>query len=288
MSRAGVFLATILVWCLLIPAVSQAAPKSELWDYWAAYDPTSTVSVDHSAWNSFLVKHIVPREDGINRAAYGKMLVLDLPVLDKYIASLAAETVTRLNRNEQMAYWFNLYNALTVRVILDAYPVPSINDIDISPGLFSNGPWGKALVEIEGMALSLDDIEHRILRPIWKDPRIHYAVNCAALGCPNIGTFAFTAEKLDEHLDYLARAFINNPRAVRAQSGQLILSSVYEWYVEDFGGSEEGVLRHIAAYADASLEKTLNTTTSIGDYEYDWELNGAAPRITYRSYRRGS
>ena len=96
------------------------------------------------------------------------------------------------SRDEQLAYWINLYNALTVKVILDHYPVKSILDIDISPGWFSIGPWGKKLVAVEGVEISLDDIEHRILRPIWRDPRIHYALNCAAVGCPNLLREAFT------------------------------------------------------------------------------------------------
>jgi hypothetical protein len=193
-----------------------------------------------------------------------------------------------LNRDEQMAYWLNLYNALTVRVILDAYPVSSIRDIDISPGLFSDGPWGKALVEIEGRAISIDDIEHRILRPIWNDPRIHYAVNCAALGCPNLGTGAFSAATLDDDLDYLAWAFINNPRAVREQSGGLILSSLYQWYPDDFGGSDEGVLRHLGEYADDALAATLAATATIGGYQYDWVLNDEMHMVSERSNKRGS
>ena len=274
--------------CLFIPALSQAAPESELWDYWTAHDPASTRSLDHGTWNTFLGKYVYPREDGINRVAYDGVSPSDRRKLDGYIARMATEAVTRLNRDEQQAYWINLYNALTVQLILDAYPVKSIRDIDISPGVFSDGPWGKALVEVEGRPVSLDDIEHRILRPIWNDPRIHYAVNCAALGCPHLGTGAFVADKMDEYLDHSARAFINNPRAVREQSGELILSSLYQWYGADFGGSDEGVLRHLAAFADEPLAKILAATTSIGGYAYDWALNDTSPSQSGSLARRGS
>lgn len=282
---AGVTLALAL---LIMPAPVQAAPDSELWAYWEAHDPASTETVDHSAWEQFLVKHVFPGDDSINRLAYDNVLFYDRSALDKYVDSLAAVAVTKLNRDEQMTYWFNLYNALTVRVVLEAYPVLSIRSIDISPGLFSDGPWGKALVEVEGQALSLDDIEHRILRPIWRDPRIHYAVSCAALGCPNIGTGAFDAGKLEEYLDYSARAYINHPRAVRVKSGALILSSLYEWYAEDFGGSAEALLRHLAAYADPSLAATLSATTTISGYKYDWALYDVSPSISDRLTKRGS
>ena len=136
----------------------------------------------------FLAQHLRTGEDGIARIGYGAVSDEDRKSLDAYIAALAGHPGSRraLNRAEQQAYWINLYNALTVQVILDHYPVESIRDIDISPGLFADGPWGKKLVTIEGEAVSLDDIEHRILRPIWKDPRIHYAVNCASIGCPNL------------------------------------------------------------------------------------------------------
>lgn len=282
---AGALLGFVL---LFMAPPSQAAPDSELWAYWEAYDPASTVTVDHGAWNQFLIKYVFQRDDGINRLAYGNVLFYDRDALDKYVVSLAAVTVTKLSRDEQMAYWFNLYNALTVQVILDAYPVSSIRDIDISPGLFSDGPWGKALVEVEGRALSLDDIEHRILRPIWRDPRIHYAVNCAALGCPNIGTGAFLTEKLEEYLDFSARAYINHRRAVRVESGALILSSLYQWYADDFGGGDAALLRHLTAYAEPSLAAILSATTTIGGYEYDWGLNDVAPSIKDRLTKRGS
>ena len=153
----------------------------------------STVRVDHRRWGRFLAAYVRPGENGLNRVAYGSVTAEGRADLGAYLDSLAAVPVSTLSRPEQMAFWINLYNALTVRVVLDHYPVGSIREIDISPGLFSNGPWRAELTTVEGEPLSLDDIEHRILRPIWRDPRIHYALNCASLGCPNLQPGPFEA-----------------------------------------------------------------------------------------------
>jgi hypothetical protein len=98
---------------------------------------------------------------------------------------LTALEISGYSRPEQFAYWFNLCNALTIQVVLDHYPVESIRDIDVSPGQFADGPWKKESVTVQAEKVSLDDIEHLILRAIWIDQRIHYAVNCASVGCPD-------------------------------------------------------------------------------------------------------
>jgi hypothetical protein len=193
--------------------------------------------------------------------------------LQAYIAELAATPISRFSRDEQLPYWINLYNALTVSVVLDPYPVESIRDIDISPGFFSSGPWDKQLVVVEGGALTLNDIEHRILRPIWRDPRIHYAVNCASIGCPNLERTAFTAENANALLEKGARQYVNHPRGARVTDGELIVSSIYVWYQADFGGSDEGVIRHLQQYGRPKLKTGLATVDEIADDQYDWSLN---------------
>ena len=110
-----------------------------------------------------------------------------------YLKNLQSLPISSYNRVEQKAYWINLYNGLTVDLVLSRLPLESIRDVNISPGLFVRGPWGAKLLTVEEERLSLDDIEHRILRPIWKDNRVHYAVNCASLGCPNLQPDAFTS-----------------------------------------------------------------------------------------------
>ncbi len=254
------------------------APKAELWPRWQAHDPGSGASIDHGAWQRLLESYLAPGTDGVNRFAYGRVSPADREALNAYVARLAATQVSALKRAEQLAYWVNLYNALTVRLVLDHYPVASIRDIAISPGLFAVGPWDKALIEVEGEAVTLNDIEHRILRPIWGDPRIHYGVNCASIGCPDLQARAFTAETAEALLEAAARAYVNHPRGARIEAGRLTVSSIYAWFQEDFGGTEAGVIAHLKRYAGPELAKALEAVTNIEDYEYDWTLNDAAPR----------
>lgn len=258
---------------LAMPAA--AAPKPDLWERWTAHDPASDARVDHSAWDGFLERFRVAGGDGIARLRYGAVDEDAKAALDGYVAMLEAVPVSALDRPEQMAYWFNFYNALTVRVILDHYPVDTIRDIDISPGLFANGPWGAKLVEVEGEALSLDDIEHRVLRPIWADPRIHYGVNCAALGCPNLPPEAFTRDNTERLLQDGAAAFVNHPRGVWFEDGRLHVSSIYAWFDEDFGSSDAGVIAHLSEHAEPALKARLAEATRIAGDAYDWDLNDA-------------
>lgn len=259
----------------LLASPVMAAPKSKLWPRWSAHDPASTAVVDHGEWTRLLQAYTRPSDDGVVRFDYAGLAASDRPALDGYIARLTAVPVSGLNRDEQLAYWINLYNALTVQVVLDNYPVSSILKIGISPGLFSIGPWGKKLVSVEGEEVSLNDIEHRILRPIWRDPRIHYAVNCASIGCPNLIDVAYTSDRVDVLLEANAIAYVNHPRGAALQGGALTISSIYDWFQEDFGGSETGVLAHLRKYARPELLRDLRLVIDIDSYDYDWSLNEA-------------
>lgn len=265
---------------LAAPAPAAAAPRAELWPRWLRHDPAATATVDHGRWAAFLARYLERGADGVNRVAYGAVTPADRRALQDYLAGLAAVRVGELARAEQMAYWINLYNALTVEVVLGRYPVASIRDIAISPGLFSRGPWGRKLATVEGEALSLDDIEHRILRPIWRDPRVHYALSCAAVGCPNLRPEPYAGRGIDQALDQAARAFVNDPRGVRVDAGGLHVSSLYRWYQDDFGGDEAGVIRHLLAYAEPATAMRLQEQTGIADDSYDWSLNDARPTGT--------
>ncbi len=259
----------------LSPALASAAPRAELWPRWQAHNPGSQQRVDHGSWAAFLARYLLRGTDGINRLDYRAAMTARAG-LHGYMQELQAVPVGRLGRAQQFAFWVNLYNALTVATVLDHYPVATIRDIDISSGLFSNGPWGASLVEVERVPLTLDDIEHRILRPIWRDARIHYAVNCAALGCPNLHHEPFDAARLEDQLEAAARAFVNHPRAARIEGGKLYVSSIYDWYRSDFGGSETGVIAHLKRYAAPDLARQLDEIEEIEDSSYDWALNDAA------------
>lgn len=267
---------------LLVFATSalQAAPKADLWPRWQKHDPSSSKTIEHGAWNKFLEKYLVaPHPSGINRLRYSAVTREDREILQAYIKNLEQVPVSTYNRAEQKAYWINLYNALTVEVVLSRYPVASIRDINISPGFFSRGPWGAKLVTVEGEKLSLDDIEHRILRPIWKDNRVHYAVNCASIGCPNLQPMAYTSENMEMLLEKGAREYINHPRGASLYSGSLQVSSIYVWFQEDFGDSTEGVLNHLRKYANPPLAKTLHSYRGRLAHDYDWRLNAPEPEL---------
>ena len=184
---------------------------------------------------------------------------------------LQAVGPSTLNRSEQFAFWINLYNAETVRTVLSGYPVRSM--LLVRPGLFSIGPWRRKTLCVDGVRLSLDDIENRILRPGFADPRVHYALNCASTGCPSLRATAWRALNLDEELDEAARATINHSRAVRTKNGRLVLSRIFKWYRKDFGKTDEAVLAHIAGYANPPLAAALRDGRKIGGYAYDWSLN---------------
>jgi hypothetical protein len=264
---------TLVSVALLLASTCNAAigiPKPNVWTRWQTHAAQPQLTVDQKDFNTFLQKYRVMGADGIARIAYGRVAPADRTAFKNHLRYLQALDVDKLTRPQQFAYWANLYNAVTIDVVLDAYPVASIRKI--RGGLFGTGPWDEKTIRVKGEVLSLNDIEHRILRPIWKDPRVHYSVNCASIGCPNIPAQAFTAEGLSEQLDAAARDYINAPRAFRLKDGKLIASSIFDWYGSDFGGPT-GVIAHAKRYASPEQAKRLSTTGVIAGYDYDWNLN---------------
>jgi hypothetical protein len=264
---------TLLLFLLLLSLGNplHAAPESELWPRWQAHVADNRTRIDHRAWGAILRTYLYSGKDGIYRFNYDKVSEVDRDRLEAYIERMSHIEISYFNRDVQRAYWINLYNALTVREILRFYPVSSIRDI--SSGIFSFGPWNKKLIEIEGEPLTLNDIEHRILRPIWRDARVHYALNCAALGCPNLRIRVYTGGNTDAMLDRAAREFVNHPRAAQEVDGKLRVSSIYIWFIDDFGGDDAGVVRHLQQYAYGSLANALRDISRIDNHDYDWTLN---------------
>lgn len=233
------------------------------------------MKIDHSTWKQILARYVRATPDGVNLFAYREVNAADRKRLEDYLKSLQATEISGFTRDEQMAFWINLYNAQTIDVVLDHFPVKSIKDISLGGGFFSSGPWKKQIMVVEGRKLSLDNVEHDILRKQWHDPRVHYAVNCASFSCPNLATKPFTAKDLDAMLDDGAKSYINHPRGVTISNGRLTLSQIFSWYRSDFGRSDAEVISHIAKYASADLKKKLQATDSIDGYAYDWSLNEA-------------
>ncbi len=250
----------VIIFSILITSFTAfAAPKSELWPYWNASNEQNTSTVSYQDWQTLLDKYLVVKGQN-SLFQYDKVSNDDRDKLKNFLSDMAQINPLDYSKAEQYAYWVNLYNSITVQLILESYPIKSITKLG---GLFSFGPWDEKVVTINGKTLTLNDIEHRILRPIWNDPRTHYAVNCASLGCPNLQSQAFTTQNTDKLLTQAAKTFINSPKGVSEEGNEITLSSIYKWFASDFGGLE-GVKKHLLQYK-AGIEfsgKILNTITT--------------------------
>ncbi len=228
----------------------------------------------HRLWTTALQMYV---KDGV--VDYAALKAGDGPI-QSYLANLReipADKFDALPRADRLAYWINAYNAFTVRLILDHYPVKSIKDIG---GLFRS-PFGKEFIELRNLrpkSLSLDDIEHGVLRPQFADPRVHFAIVCASKGCPPLRSEAFRAEVLEAQLDDQARRFLadRGKNRVDVEAKTLHLSPIFKWFREDFEKSAGSVPKFVARFLE---EKTA---AAIGDgkgweieyTDYDWTLNG--------------
>ncbi len=228
------------------------------------YRPRFMRALRRNTYADLLKSYVVAGASGINLVDYAKWkkTPADLKRLDASLADLQAQKPSAMPRDDAFAYWVNLYNAATLKIVLDNYPVKSIRDIaSTGTELFDfkaySGPWRTKLLNVEGKALSLDDIEHGILRAKFQDRRVHYAVNCASIGCPNLKPTPWTAASLDADLDAAATAYINHPRGVTMNGRGVEVSSIYDWFKDDFGGSDKGVLAHLSKYAKAPLKNKL-------------------------------
>lgn len=264
-SRRDLIVGGLAATVLAGPAVAQGVPGF-------AANRSGSGTANHAALDALLARRARNSRDGVVRVDYAgwKASAADRAALTAYIAALSRLNPLSLTRPEQFAFWANLYNAVTINSVLDNWPVRSIRYIrsGIRPG-----PWRRNLVTISGVELTLDDMEHNILRKGWSDPRVHYAVNCAAISCPNLPLRAFRGATLGPALDAAARAYINTPRAVSFDGEVLFVSSIYKWYAADFGGSDARVIAHLARYADEPLKARLQAATRIGRDAYDWSIN---------------
>lgn len=191
--------------------------------------------------------------------------------LDAYLELLAAVDPERLPRNHRFAFYINAYNAWTIKLILSGYPgVESIKDLG---SLFSS-PWKKKICRINGKVLSLDEIEHGILRPRFKDPRVHFAVNCASKGCPKLISMPYDGDRLESQLNEVARAFVNNRKKNYINGNTLYVSSIFKWFAEDF---DHDIPAFFVKYSDVELKKQLlqkSGNIKVKYLDYDWSLNG--------------
>ena len=269
----------VLVLALLMPGLLDslarlAAPGSELHDtVWTEHAVTSETVPDHARWSDLLKRYLNPAAGGVNRLDYAAVTQADRAALERYIADLEATDPRRLASADALAYWINLYNAATVALVLDHHPVTSIRDI--GAGLLEPGPWDRPVATVLGRSLTLNDIEHGIIRPVWNEPRIHYAVNCAAIGCPDLAAEPYDGARIEAQLAQAERRFVNDPRGVRREGDALVLSSIWLWYRDDFAADEAGLLAYLRGIASGRAAEALAAPTGIVRHAYDWRLNGA-------------
>lgn len=247
-------------------------PSNDPWEHWRPAAQSVSIDLNHSDWAGLLHRYVLDQHpSGINRFDYAAVSEADTDLLQTYIDYLAKQSIPDLTQLQQQALWINLYNALTVQLILENPGVSSIRKI--KDGLFSFGPWDREVVVIDGLAVTLNDIEHRILRPLYGDYRVHFAVNCASLGCPNLAAVPFTASTLDAMLNKGAADYVNHPRGVTINSDKMILSTLFKWYEEDFGEDTHAAVKRLAQHAKPALAQDMTTHNGRIRYEYDWALN---------------
>ncbi|MDP4624601.1 MAG: DUF547 domain-containing protein [Akkermansiaceae bacterium] len=228
---------------------------------------TSLLAFDHSHAKFTEVLKANVKGDNINYAAIHKAP----DKLGSYLVDLAAVGKSEYGKwsdDQKMAYLINLYNAATLKLIIDEYPVKSIRDID--------SPWKQNRVKLFGKYTSLDHIEHEMLRKDFSDPRIHFGVNCASVGCPSLRAEAFQADKLSAQLDEQARNFLSSSSKNRVDSknGILYLSSIFDWFKGDFVKKSGSVEKFIAPYLSGGDRKAVEGGNLKVKYtEYDWSLN---------------
>jgi len=257
--------------CLCTPAA--AGPKSHVGRATTADQRVSMDHIDHADWDRLLHSY-VDQQGNVDYRRW-KTTSTDVTALDQYLDTLsAAEPALRASRQAILAYWINAYNAVTVRGILMQYPTTSIRNH--TARVFGYNIWHDLLLHVGSNTVSLDHIEHAVLRKL-EEPRIHFAIVCASKGCPRLLNEAYSAERLEEQLQSNARVFF----ATRAnfvydvRQGTMQLSAILDWFGEDFGATHEAQLRAIAQLLpdEAAQQAARDGSVRVSYLDYDWTLN---------------
>jgi len=211
------------------------------------------MNIDHAVFHKLLSSNVS------NTGAVNYKSIKGSPALDSYLKMLEAADVSKLSQSEQLAFWINAYNAFTIKKVVSNYPISSIKDLD------GGEPWDKKWINLNGKTLSLNDIENVIIRPQFNEPRIHFAVNCAAKSCPPLLNQAYSAGNLNTHMENLAKQFINSPKYNKIANDKVVISKIFEWYKEDFGN----IISYLNKYSDTKI----NDDATVEYMDYDWSLN---------------
>lgn len=237
----------------------------------------ATSAFDHGAFDALLRAHV--REGAVDYDAFGRA-----PAFADYLRALDRAHPEQLPEAEQLAFWLNAYNAYTIQLIVSHGERESIRNVNKTLGVLAlKGPWKEPLVRAGGRVLTLDDVEHEIVRKRFREPRIHFALVCAAVSCPPLRSEAYVGARLEAQLDDQTRAFVlRSPRsnAVDVAAQRVLLSPIFDWYKQDFGGSDAALGRFLAAYHEPGPARDLlasgRFTVVLSDY--DWSLNSQARR----------
>lgn len=222
-----------------------------------AEEPLGATAFSHDQWNS-LLSRFVTASGKVNYKGFKQ----DQAKLNAYLEDLSANTpASSWSRNEKLAYWINVYNAYTVKLIVDNYPLKSIQDL--------GKPWDKKFIKIGGDIYSLNEVEHEIIRKRFNDARIHFAVNCASFSCPKLLNEAYTGAKLEQQLNTQTRAYINNPVHNEISANKGAISQLFNWYADDFVKSAGSVIAFINKYSTVKLRNEARLEYK----EYGWSLN---------------
>ena len=239
--------------------------------------PFAALGFEHQPWDALLKKHVVPLDGGnASQVRYAGM-AKDRAALKAYLDSLSnvsEKDFDGWSREEQMAFLINAYNAFTVEKVLGRYPdIRSIWDF----GRFFGNPFKDEFFELLGRKRSLDWIEHETLRKRYRDPRIHYAVNCASVGCPSLREESYVAARLEAQLEEQARRFLSDRSRNRVRDGRLEVSKIFDWYKEDFEPREAYFARYASLLAADTVQRELvrKGALPLRFLEYDWSLNDA-------------
>lgn len=251
--------------------VCVAVEESGYWSLWDSSAQGRRMTIDHSSWDGILTRYVVVNHpSGINRFRYADVTRADEKLLNSYIDTMSELDPRTYSRLEQKAYWINVYNALVVQQILNEYPVAKITDIDKKG---NPGPWDDYVIKVLDQNLSLNDIEHRILRPIWKDHKIHFALACGGLSCPSLQPKAYTSRDLKARLRQAGRDFIGHPRGLQVSKGVMTASSIFNDYRDDFAKDQKALLKLLAYYSED--KKALYLLGFKGKIKSvtDWRIN---------------
>jgi hypothetical protein len=234
----------------------------------SAMDPMKqgTFPVDHMILTELLQKHV-----NSNGLVDYRSMQNDSAELRRYLEELSNNPPNDENwsREEKLAYWINAYNAFTLDLILQHYPVSSIKDIGASLQVpFINSPWDMAFVRIDDEFITLNNIEHNILRKTFDEPRIHFAINCASISCPNLRRYAYTSDSIEFQLSQQAIDFINDPSKNILGAEVIRLSKIFQWFGSDFTKDQTK-----QEFINNWSKQPINSDADIDYMDYDWSLN---------------